>query len=36
LKLPNTKIVGGVAQGVDPEFKTWYFKKRKNERKKKK
>jgi hypothetical protein len=28
-KIPNTKRAGGVAQGVGPEFKPWYHKKKK-------
>jgi hypothetical protein len=28
-KIPNTKRAGGVAQGVGPEFKHWYSKKKK-------
>jgi hypothetical protein len=27
-KIPNTKRSGGVAQGVGPEFKPWYHKKK--------
>jgi hypothetical protein len=30
LKIPNTKRVCGVVQGVDPKFKPWYCKKKKN------
>jgi hypothetical protein len=29
-KIPNTKRAGGVAQGVNPEFKPWYKKKKKS------
>jgi hypothetical protein len=29
LKIPNTKRVGGMAQGVGPEFNTQYCKKKK-------
>jgi hypothetical protein len=32
-KIPNTKGAGGVAQGVGPEFKPQYLKKKKKERK---
>jgi hypothetical protein len=35
LKIPNTKRAGGVAQGVGPEFKPWYRKKRRKEGRKK-
>jgi hypothetical protein len=28
LKIPNTKRPGGVVQGVGPEFKRWYGKKK--------
>jgi hypothetical protein len=28
-KIPTTKRAGGVAQGVGPEFKSWYWKKKK-------
>jgi hypothetical protein len=28
LKIPNTKRAGGAAQGVGPEFKPWYRKKK--------
>jgi hypothetical protein len=28
-KIPNTKRAGGVAQGIGPEFKPWYGKKKK-------
>jgi hypothetical protein len=31
LEIPNTKRAGGVAQGVGPEFKPQYCKKRKKE-----
>jgi hypothetical protein len=31
-KIPNTKRGGRVAQGVDPEFKPQYCKKKKKER----
>jgi hypothetical protein len=34
LKIPNTKRVGEVTQGIGPEFKPWYHKKKKKERKK--
>jgi hypothetical protein len=33
-KKPTQKRAGGVAQGVDPEFKPQYYKKKKKERKK--
>jgi hypothetical protein len=28
-KIPNTNRAGGIAQGVGPEFKPWYCKKKK-------
>jgi ABC-type cobalt transport system substrate-binding protein len=28
-KIPNTKRAGGAAQGVGPEFKPWYHKRKK-------
>jgi hypothetical protein len=36
LKIPNTKRVGAVAQGVEPEFKRWYCKKKKKREKERK
>jgi hypothetical protein len=35
-KNPSPKRTGGVAQGVDSEFKSQYWKKKKKERKKRK
>jgi hypothetical protein len=35
-KKPSQKRAGGVAQGVGPEFKSQYHKKKKTERKKRK
>jgi hypothetical protein len=36
LKIPNTKRVGEVTQGIGPEFKPWYHKKKKKKKKKEK